>query len=571
MIEIRVESSMNTPFLLIAIGLALGVAAIAAVVLAIRVLTLLKALRAETSIAAEREALCTALRGEKVATDQRLAVMQEKLTRLPILEHEKLELADTLNEVREVITALEIDNATAKEALSREETVHAETRERLSESKTLGRELTTQFGAMRDAKSDVEEQLAARMEKAAALERACDDLAARLNESGRLLTAATEQVSQQRVQISSLTQTLSKEREHAAEKLKLLVEAKEEMTREFKLLAEGALQRNSEVFGKQNIEQIDITLKPLREKMADYEKGMQEAQKEGAKERATLAEQIRHLSDTSARMSTETTNLTKALKGEAKTQGAWGEMILGSILERSGLRENEHYTCQQSHTGEDGQRLRSDIVVTLPNGDRMVVDSKVSLTAFEAHISAEDDVAKLAHLKSHVGSLRSHVKGLSAKKYDVAAGSRLEFVIMFVPIEGALAAALLDSPDLTSFAVENNVAIATPTTLMIALRTAASIWKVEQRNQNAAEIAKVAGSLYDKFVGFSDSLMKVGSRLDQARDAYEQARGQLSMGKGNLVSRAETLKALGARTNKSISADLILNESIDAGQAVAAE
>lgn len=333
--------------------------------------------------------------------------------------------------------------------------------------------------------------------------------------------------------------------------------AKAQMTQEFKLLADGLMQQHGEAFSKQNKEQIDATLAPLREKLAEYHKGLQDARTEGVKERATLGEQIRQLSDSSARMSTETLNLTRALKGKAQTQGAWGEMILGTILERSGLRNGDHYTQQESHTTEDGQRLRSDVVVKLPNGDRIVVDLKVSLSAFEAHVNAEDEITRGEHLKAHVASLKAHIKGLSAKEYHNAADSRLDYVIMFVPIEGALAVALQEQPDLTSYAVDNNVAIATPTTLMIALRTAASIWKVEQRNQSAAEIANRAGRLYDKFVSFLESLNEVGARLDQAKAAFDTSKNRLSTGRGNLLGQVEQLKVLGARTGKSLSASLL--------------
>ena len=232
-------------------------------------------------------------------------------------------------------------------------------------------------------------------------------------------------------------------------------------------------------------------------------------------------------------------------------------MILGSILERSGLREGEEYVVQQSHATDDGQRVRPDVVINLPGGQKIVVDSKVSLVAFDSYVNAETDAERKLSLADHLASMRSHIRTLAGKEYHSVAGGQLDYVIMFVPIEGSLAVALQAEPGLTGFAVENSVAIATPTTLMIALRTVANVWQVERRNRNAEAIAARAGHLYDKFVGFVEDMATLGQRLIQARTSYDNALGKLSAGRGNLVHQVEQLKVMGAKTSKSLPANLL--------------
>jgi DNA recombination protein RmuC len=337
-----------------------------------------------------------------------------------------------------------------------------------------------------------------------------------------------------------LQETLDQERRQAREKPAIEIEA-------------AAMLR------KQNKDEIDAVLKPLQEKLREFQQELQQANKETATQRAVLGEQIRNLSQASASMTAETTNLTRALKGDAQVQGAWGERILESILEKSGLREGEEYTFQQSHAGEDDQRLRTDALVNLPGGQKIVVDGKVSLKAFDAYIKAENDSERTQQLAQHLASMRAHIKGLGGKNYPQAVGGDLDYAVMFVPIEGALAAALQreGDPELTAYAIENNVTIATPTTLMIVLRTVANIWQVERRNRNAEAIAARAGKIYDKLVGFMGDLTQVGARLDQAQSAYGEAVNKLSIGRGNVLSQVEELKELGAKTAKSLPSHLV--------------
>jgi DNA recombination protein RmuC len=336
------------------------------------------------------------------------------------------------------------------------------------------------------------------------------------------------------------------------------------MTAEFKVLADSIMVSHGETFTKQNKEQVEGILAPLREKLSEFQKGLDTAHTESIKERATLAEQIRSLTETSAKMTGETQNLTRALKGKAQTQGAWGEMILSTILEKSGLREGEEYIKQASHIGEDGARLRPDVIVNLPGGQKVVLDAKVSLKAFEEFVNAPSDVERAAALTRHIVSVRAHIKELSAKDYHSAVGSDLDYVVMFVPIEGALAVALQEEPNLTSLAAEANVAIATPTTLMIALRTIANVWQVERRNRNAEEIASRAGKIYDKFVGFLGDMDDLGGRIDKAKESFQDAMGKLSGGRGNILRQVEQLKSLGAKTSKSIPGALLDDDTQEA-------
>ena len=364
------------------------------------------------------------------------------------------------------------------------------------------------------------------------------------------------ELSELNARFAQLGESLAQERKQAEEKLALLNAARQEMKLEFQALSQEIMKGHSVTFAEQNKEQMNVLLTPLRTRLEEFQKSLHTAHTESNRERITLAEQIKGLTQTSTQMMTETTNLTRALKGETQTQGAWGEMILESILERSGLRAGEEYITQTSHA-VDGGRVRTDVIVNLPNGQRVVIDSKVSLTAFENYCNVAEELERSVHLKAHLTSLRAHIKILSGKDYHTAAGSNLDYVIMFVPIEGALAAALQHDTALTGYAIESNVQIATPTTLMIALRTIANVWQVERRNRNADEIAKRAGLLYDKFVGFAQNLEKVGTHLDRAKDSYTESVKQLSSGPGNIVRQVEQLKDMGAKTNKTIPTSLV--------------
>ena len=319
----------------------------------------------------------------------------------------------------------------------------------------------------------------------------------------------------------------------------------------------GALMAShSETFKAQNKEQIETILAPLKTDIDAFKRSLTEAHVEVSRQHGSLQQQIAQLALQSAAVSKEAENLTRALKGDVQMQGAWGEMIVDTILNRLGLRDGVEYSRQESFSGEDG-RARTDYIVNLPSGERLIVDSKVSLVDFEAYVSETDDETRRARLAAHARSMRAHMKGLASKEYQSRVGTRLDFVIMFVPIEAALGAALSFDEMLSLDALDNKVAIATPTTLTTQLKTVAAMWRVERQHRNAEEIAARAGALYDKFAGFVADLEDIGARLGQSQKAFEKALGKLSGGKGSLVRQAEMLKALGATTAKSLPRPLL--------------
>lgn len=495
-------------------------------------------------------------RDAAVDAQRQLAVETERASRIPPLEQALREKTAQYDTLRDTLGKLEQSLATRTEAVDRLEAAEHELRQRLESAIQRVDGLLRENAGLESANA---EKAALLTEKADASER----LRVRLEQAETALGIAQETVAHRVADIAGLKADLEQERKAAEEKLRLLIEAREQMTQEFRLLANNVMQTHGETFSKQNKEQIDTILAPLREKLTEFQQGIQTAQVETTKERASLAEQIRLLTENSAKITSETNNLARALRGEAQTQGAWGEMILASILEKSGLRAGEEYIVQQSIEGEEGRRLRPDVVVNLPGGQKIVIDSKVSLVGFDRFVNAGDDADRAVAMGQHLTSMRTHIRTLSGKDYHSAAGSQIDYVIMFVPIEGALAAALTADPGITAFAVENNVAIATPTTLMIALRTVNNVWQVERRNQNAEAIARRAGYLYDKLVGFVGDMTAIETSLARAQKSYGDAMGKLSTGGGNLIRQAEQLKELGAKARRSLPAALTGDDRVD--------
>ena len=346
-------------------------------------------------------------------------------------------------------------------------------------------------------------------------------------------------------QVATLRAKMEEQQIQAEQNLRRFQNARQQMTDEFKVIATDILSSHGETFSRQNREQVDNLLKPLAEKISEFQKQSHEG---GAR----LAQQIRMLAQDSLRMSEEANNLTRALKGNAQAQGAWGEMILTSILEKSGLREGQQFLTQQTHAGVDGARVRTDVEVLFPNNDRLVVDSKVSLTAFEAFTNCEDEDERALNLRNHIQSLRAHIKSLGSKDYQMHAESGLNYVMMFIPIEAAFSVAIEKQSDLIDYAIARNVYITTPTTLMVALRTVANVWDTENRNKNAEEIANRAGALYDKVTGFLGSMDRLEKSITSAQKNFDEARGQLVSGRGSVVRQVEMLQELGAKNNKQI-------------------
>jgi DNA recombination protein RmuC len=321
----------------------------------------------------------------------------------------------------------------------------------------------------------------------------------------------------------------------------------------FRNLANEILEEKSRRFTEQNKTNLAEILTPFSERIRDFERTVNEAQLSEAKERASLVEQVRNLHQLNQQMSKEANNLTNALKGQSKTQGNWGEFVLERVLEKSGLVKGREYIAQQSLPDSDGRRFQPDIIIHLPESKHLVIDSKVSLTAYERFCSAETDEIKAEALREHLASIRKHMKELSEKNYHALYGLQsLDFVIMFVPVEPAFIEAVNGDSALFTDAYERNIIIVAPSLLLATMRTIASIWRQERHNVFASEIARQAGDLYDKFVGLSEDLAQVGRQIDQTKNSHAEAMKKLTEGNGNIVRRIERLKALGAKANKSI-------------------
>jgi DNA recombination protein RmuC len=336
-----------------------------------------------------------------------------------------------------------------------------------------------------------------------------------------------------------------------------LEKLQEKFTKEFENLANKILESKSEKFTKQNKENIDGILKPLQEKIEKFEKKVDESHKESIDRHAMLRQQIIGLKELNEQMSKEATNLTKALKGDSKIQGNWGELVLERVLEKSGLEKDREYFVQTSFTTEEGKRVLPDVVLHLPDNKRMIIDSKVSLVAYERFVNEEDDDLRKGFLKEHIGSLKKHIDQLSEKNYqDIYQIESPDFVLLFVPIEPAFAIAINQDNNIYNWAFEKNIVIVTPTTLLATLRTRDSMWNNQKQQQNAIEIATQAGALYDSFTNLTDELIKVGKQIGTVQGSYENAMKKLT-GKGNLVTRVERLKKLGAKASKTIDEKLL--------------
>lgn len=326
----------------------------------------------------------------------------------------------------------------------------------------------------------------------------------------------------------------------------------EKFTKEFENLANKILDEKSLKFTEQNQKNIKNILSPLQEKIQLFEKKVEDSQKENISINSALREQLLNLQNQNIKISKEAENLTKALKGDSKMQGNWGELVLERVLEKSGLEKDREYYVQQSFTKEDGSRVLPDVVINLPDGKKMIIDSKVSLTDYERFVNADEDLQE-KYLKDHINSLKKHVDQLSAKKYeDLYDMESPDFVLMFVPIETAFSSAINKDTSLYNNAFEKNIVIVTPSTLLATLRTIDSMWNNEKQQRNAIEIARQAGALYDKFEGFVSDLTKVGKKMDEAKNEYRGAMNKLVEGRGNIITSIEKLKKMGAKAKKSI-------------------
>ncbi|MBC9796699.1 DNA recombination protein RmuC [Sinomicrobium weinanense] len=341
-------------------------------------------------------------------------------------------------------------------------------------------------------------------------------------------------------------------REKNREQKEEVEKLQEKFTREFENLANKILDEKSNKFTQQNRENIKNILTPLQEKIQLFEKKVEESQKENISIHSALKEQLLNLQNQNLKITREAENLTRALKGDSKMQGNWGELVLERVLEKSGLEKGREYDIQQSFTLEDGSRVLPDVIIHLPDGKKMVIDSKVSLTAYERYVNAEEDQKEL-FLKEHVNSIKRHIEQLSGKKYeDLYEMESPDFVLMFIPIEPAFAIAVHEDNSLYNKAFDKNIVIVTPSTLLATLRTIDTMWNNEKQQRNAIEIARQAGALYDKFEGLVTDLTKVGKKMDEAKTEYKGAMNKLFEGRGNIIISIEKLKKMGAKAKKSL-------------------
>jgi DNA recombination protein RmuC len=333
-------------------------------------------------------------------------------------------------------------------------------------------------------------------------------------------------------------------------------ELQKKFTDQFKNLANEIFEEKSKKFTDQNKSNIFDLLKPLGEKIVEFEKRVEETHKDTISRNSALREQLENLQRLNVQMTKEAENLTRALKGDSQTQGAWGEFILESILEKSGLERDREYSIQESFTTSEG-RLRPDVIIRLPENRHVVIDSKVSLTAYNSFINAQTEEEKVIALKAHLISIRQHMKGLSEKNYQNISDQSLDFVIMFIPIEPAYILAIQSEKNLYEEALQRRIVFVSPTLLIPSLQLIKNVWKQEYQNRHVLDIANKAGDLYDKFVGFTEDLITLGRHMDSSKKMYEESMKKLSVGSGNLVRRTEELKKLGAKASKSIDGKLL--------------
>jgi len=359
-------------------------------------------------------------------------------------------------------------------------------------------------------------------------------------------------------QNAELETALKKERESTAEKLKLLENSKDELINQFKNLSNEILEEKSKKFTQTNKDNIEGILTPLKDEFAEFRKRVNDVYKNDSDDRTALKTQIDGLKELNEKLGKEALNLTNALKGDSQKQGAWGEVILERVLEESGLQKGREYEIQKSYTDEERRRNRPDAIVHLPDNKDVIIDSKVSIVAYQNYYKTEDKNEKEKYLKEHLMSIKNHIKGLNLKNYDeIEEIKSLDYVLMFIPIESAFMLAMENNWELFREAFEKNIVVVTPSTLLVTLRTIQNIWRYEKQSKNSQEIAKRVGDLYDKFVNFTESLKDIGSNLDKAKLSFETSISRLSTGKGNLVSQVQKIKSLGIKSKKEISESLI--------------
>ena len=367
-----------------------------------------------------------------------------------------------------------------------------------------------------------------------------------------------ERLDQTQDERAQLAERIDAERASSQEKIDLLLEARESLTHQFRTLATDILEEKSQRFTEQNQTSLGQLLDPLRTRIVEFQAKVEDVYVKETRDRGALAEQVRQLMDLNRTLSTEAQNLTRALKGDNKAQGNWGELILERVLESAGLQRGHGYVVQDSRVREDGTRAQPDVVIHLPGDRCLVVDAKVSLNAYDDWVAATDEESRVRHLKRHLDSMRTHLRGLGERDYPALYGLQsLDCVLMFVPIEPAFMTAITQDGDLFNEAWSRNVLLVSPSTLMFVVRTVAHLWRTEAQNRNAQDIARRGAELYDRLAGFVADLDRVGERIQQAHESWSTARSKLATNRGNVIRQAEMLRELGVKPTKQLPAALV--------------
>ena len=538
----------------------------------------LTGLRGQLSEAAENVNRLTGQKAKLEEQASRIAPLEESLVGATLRNNElrdslntAVERKATLEEQVSRIKPLEQDLASTQQQLKATQEALATANERraaLEEQNSRIRPLEDDFVKAKEALQDTTDQLNT-LKESSGVE--ISTLRAELiADRDNLTTVRTELASEKQgrsqadaavtrltAEVSQLSTQLQAELKATLEKLALLEEAKNTLSEQFKNVANDLLEEKSKKFAEQNQANLGQLLDPLRLQINEFKGKVEEVYVQESKDRSAMSEQVRQLVAMNQALSQEAKNLTNALKGNNKTQGNWGELVLERVLEASGLRKGEEYIVQNSQTREDGTRAQPDVVIMLPELRKLVVDSKVSLNAYEEYTVAESDEDRLLAARRHMESVRKHVQGLSTKQYEKLYGNGLDFVLMFIPIEPAFMLAISNDDRLFMEAWGRNVLLVSPSTLLFVVRTVAHLWRQEQQSRNAQEIAKRGAELYDRLVDFVKDLEQVGSRLNQAKDSYDEAHKRLATGKGNVIRQAEMLRELGVKATKKLPKPLV--------------
>lgn len=528
----------------------------------------------------------TALQIERAISEGtvELASLRERASRIPVLEAQVTKLLETENSHRSEISRLMEDQAERRQLLRSTEEQLTETKTQLTHSESqlalLSAEITaskerqatlaseaSRLPAIEQRTKEYESRAAALSEELSTAKESLGRVATELRSERESLASTRAELTAARAELgesretaaqlamdkTDLTTRLDAERTQAVEKLELLNGAKQALSDQFKTLANDILEEKSKRFAEQNQTNLGQLLDPLKLKLTEFQSKVEDVYVKETKDRSALGEQVRQLMSLNQSLSADAKNLTQALKGSSKAQGNYGELVLERVLESSGLRKGEEYEVQASHTREDGSRAQPDVVIRLPETRNLIVDSKVSLVAYEESVAAESDDDRNSAIAKHIVSVRAHIKGLSEKNYQSLYQLKsLDFVLMFIPIEPAFMLAVTHDRDLFMEAWNRNVLLVSPSTLMFVVRTVAHLWRQEAQSRNAQEIAKRGAELYDRLQAFVVDLEKVGERLRQAQDSFNDARDKLSKNKGNVIRQAEMLKKLGVKPTKAL-------------------